>query len=51
MVLTCLAPTKNIRTAILSLSFVTGSLPKQEIEPGFLSSGTVINNMYRSDNI
>lgn len=31
--------------------FATGSLPKQEIEAWFPSSGTKINNMYLSDNI
>lgn len=51
MVLTCLESVKNIKTAILFLSFAIGSLPKQEIEPGFLSPGTVINNMYPSDSI
>lgn len=48
---TCLEPVKNIRTAVLLLSFATGTLPKQETEPGFLFSATVINNMYLSDNM
>lgn len=49
IVFICLEHVKDIRTSVLS--FVTGSLPKQEIEPWFLSSRTMINNKYLLDNI
>lgn len=49
--LTCLEHVKDSRTPALLLSCATGSSPQQKIEPWFLSSGTMINNMYLSDNI
>lgn len=41
----------DIRTPVLLLSFVIGSLPKQDIKLWFHFYGTRISNMYLSDNI
>lgn len=46
---TCLEHVNDTR--ILLLSFATGSLPKEDIKLWFHSSGTMINNMYLSENI